>query len=704
VKIGQANNCDFFLVSNELGSDKIEDVEGLSLSESYVKNTDFNYFEVRKEGNVTLGETAYSYLLRAFAVYQVNINISLVTQIKDETKVSEDIITLSPHRIDMYSLSFDDKRREVTCDLIQDGFIEELDARWDDEMDITAEGLDPLPFVNLQLPPRKIESESKFVASEIAVNAKDDQGATARAIPLDFEYRSQPSFIGSISNTLANSANDTYAKLSTAGNCIITNAPEDFLYILNGTVEIEITGGAVSGYIHMDLVRFNNGLEQDFEEIVLRLDSNQQPILAGERLSYTFNDYELIVNEGDSIMIGTLSDTNFLSNTGFGYVVSENTSFTLFTDGTRPGTNTRALRIQDAFQRMIDIKLGDVVVDTSGLDNLVDIGEILIVNGSWIRNLPEVINEGEDDERRVQADLSMKDLYQALKIKKPLRYQPTSIGAKKELYIGLELETQDNEVGIKIEDLPCEPRRAVIGEAFYGRVTLGSETSGENYEEINNLLSVCGNASWETVNKLSKEEYSVLTDFRTGAEDFELQRFTQYEDDPNFDRAEDSQWFMIHAKLVGGSYVPVVWQDLFEQKPTGVFDADSNYNWAFTPLELLEGHGWKIKAGLDEIAGNSLKFDRSNCSSSLKTKKIGESIKGQDESVSHRDLDKATVRLMRISFDVVFKQSLIEKFLIRENLNKLVAYNYEGETVYGRLIEAELDRGGNIQLIEAKRT
>ena len=248
----------------------------------------------------------------------------------------------------------------------------------------------------------------------------------------------------------------------------------------------------------------------------------------------------------------------------------------------------------------------------------------------------------------------------------------------------------------------------MIGSNFFGKVTLGSTKSGENYEEINNVYSICGNASWTTFNKDSDESYEVTTEFRTGAEDLEITRLVQYEENPDFDTERDGDWFLIHVKKVGNEYHTVKWQELYSTKPLNVYDADSNYNWIFRPRNLLEGHGWKIKSCLNEKPTDFMEFAGSNCDSTLITQRTGEQERPESGKVFHNQLEKATVRLMEVDFDMVVRQSLVQELQGStsgmRNLYGLIAYQYEGIVYYGRLMDGDTNKDGNFKLIEAIRT
>lgn len=722
MRVGRSDISKFFLVSKELGKVQIDDIEDYEedFADVIKRTSPGEYFKTEKNSKLELGKKAHEYLTTIRAVHGPQTNVRFIAEVKDERKVHEPWIEISNVGLNLYSLEFDDDLKEVKVEVSEGGILETLEARWDDEVDITAEGLEDLPYVSLKLDPRKILKRSRFVSSDIEVDCRDDSGATARAVPLSVQspgFTSQGQFVGGISNTYANSANDTYARLTSPGNTIITNAPQDFKYVLSGTVEIQITFPAVSGYFRMHLVRYKNGTDQDFDEIILNMGS-QHPFNLGQKISYTFNDYELDVKAGDSIGIMTLSNTSL--GGVLKYKLTENTDLKISTDTPFKVTYTKALPLKDAFQRLSDIALEEDSATVSSDcfssgGTYTGFGEVLLVHGSWLRNMPQIINEGEEDETRIQSLLSLEKLYGGCKILKPLRYQEVIENSKPYFYIGLEKETQQNYTSIRLEEIvsgsrqlikTIKPKRKSIEKGFFGEINIGSTTSGSNYAQVNNLYSICGNAKWKTIHKKIKDVYEVTTEIRTGAEDIELERQFQWEDYPDLDTEMQNDWFFVHAKKVGQEYHLVNWQDLYAEKPKNVYDADSNYNWIFRPRNLLDGHGWKVKSFLTEKADDYLTFSGSNCTPSLITRKPGQPEVKENSRVYHQSLEKATAVPMEITFELPIKQEIIlqlnGKVKGLDSKFGVIAYYYEGQTAYGRLIEADTNKDGKFKLIEAK--
>lgn len=677
------------------------------------------HFKVEKRSKATLLETGYRYVLGKLLGEGPNANIRLQTYEKDDRTFDQDWKLTSEVTVDMFSLVFHEENDSpsVEVELVQDNLLKLIGSRFDDDFDVTAEGLPELPYVNIRHKPRQIFKRSRFVASGQTVPVVRDQGDTARAVLLEVDFTSED-HVGGVYNYLANSSGGGYASLSTSGNTFITNCPRKLIYKLNGKVKIRTVNKSFSGsYFRMDLVRYTNGEDTNFDEIIQAMGSiDPRASSSATIIEYDFDDFELIVEAGESIGIMTLSDAGGLANLELEFVTDEATNFTIETETPYPVTYSKGVRPEDMFRH-----LARVATDKPDLEFVTSVfgsgqrhENKLLVHGSWLRNMPQVINEGEEDERRLQCELSLADLYGGYGILEPLRWDGIRYKGKETFIVGAEKDIQQNFVGVRLGETtdtfrliePKKKARNVIGENYYGSIKLGSETSGSNYGEVNNLYSICGNAKWGTVNRLSESVYERLTDFHTGAEDIELERQKQWSDYPDIDTPNQNDWFLIDCKKEGSEYTPKGWSDYYSEAPKNVYSVESNYNWPFAPLELLRGHGYKIAAALAESPGGRLGSPVGECTLSLVTKRAGEDEIKSSDPFPHSLLEPPRVRLMAHEFEITVTQEIVDQLRGETNGvdNKfgLVEILWRGETVYCRTIEASTDNRGKFRLIEAK--
>lgn len=718
----RSDNIRFYLWSKEFGKKKIDEIKDYSnVPADKYELQDGGYFAVTKVAKVTLYQLGYDYLYSLFLSYGPSIEVRLLTEVKDDNSMAEDWKLISDPRINMYTLVFgeDTDNRSVDCELIQGGDLKLFEESFDDEYDVVAVDAPELPYVNLRLDPRAILKRSRFKGSDFEVEVIRDVGDTAKAVPLDLDYSSERQYVGEVSNFFANSNNNNYAKLTTAGNCFITNAPRDLRYVLNGKIRINVTQPSFSGsYLRMDLVRYVNGSDTDFGGIIQAFGSIDPSAggISTSYIEYTFNDYELIVNQGDSIGIMVLTDAGGGPvDLNLKFRTSEDTDFNLVTETPYPATYTKAVKPFDMFRHLARLVTEDP--DYNFISSVFGVGKRhetkLLVHGTWLRNMPQVLNEGEGDERRIQANLSLEKLFEAYSILEPLRYDAIMHNGKKTFTVGSFKDIRQKFRALDIGDengegafefFPAQARsRNVLSDNHYRTVKLGSNTSGSNYGAVNNLYSVCGNAEWKTPHKDSQGTYERTTDFRTGAEDVEIQRQFQYTDNPDIDGDYDNDWFLIDAEWNGVEYVVKGWQSYYAEAPQKVYSVDTMYNWCFIPTELLRGHGYKVTVGIKPDKDPYLSTPKGNCSLSVVTRRAGESTITANEKFPVSFLGSPLIMPFMLKFQTPYSLSVAEKLRGHTNGvdNKfgLVRVLYDGNLLKGYLYSAEMGSISKYQVI-----
>lgn len=706
----------YYLISNELGRQLIGEVKNFRdvAGDKYTLE-DEGYFSVTKAGKVTAYEVAYEYLLGAQKRYGPTIRIRFQEQRKNDLTFEQDWEVVSDQLINMYTLSFDEESDNPSVDFEFKDINKLINDNFDTEFDVQGEGVPELAYKTLAVKPRQILKRSRFIGTGAEINAKDDQGSTARAILLELDYTSQSEIIGEVSTSFANSVNDNYAQLAFAGATFLTNALQDFTYTLNGVVEIQVSSRALNGDWRIDLVRYNNELQQSFDEVILNL-GTPDPASQNSIFRYEFNNYQFDVAKGDSIGLMSLSNTSDFGGLDFKFTVTENTELRLETDTPFPETSTKAVKPLDMFQHLARIINQDI--DYKAISDIFGPGgrheNKLLVHGTWLRNAPVIINEGLEDERRLQANLSMEQLYDALQILEPLRRDVQDFEGDEVFTVGAFKQMRQRFVGIELGEVTDKFRLVEVGDKnretlqgnYYRLVKLGSTTSGSNYGGVNNIYSTSGFAQWRTVHVENDSDYEFTTEMRTGAEDAEFQRQFQYGDNPDTDGEADNDWFLFDAKLIAGDrYELRGWEDYFESIPTNVYSADTNYNWAFMPLLLLEGHGYKVSAGLQESLDDDLFDITGNCNLSITVERTTGQFITSNAPYPNNLLESPQIVPFMINCTHPTNIETIEQFRGRINgvdrKQGLVRLKYNGQVINAWLFEADLSREGKYKLIEA---
>lgn len=717
--IGYDENIRFWIYADVLPQaerkTRIPDIDGYQAGNRDVieRNKDYFYYQTKKNGKIEVTGTGYDLLRKIFVLYGIRPDVRLIVDVKDDMKASEDWKTVTNVGVDLSSLDFNDDEGTAAFNVKTGGLLDLLEKRFDDEYDIIPDesvdgtALSALKTVNVRLDARQILKRSRLVIDDgTEIEPVDDSGSTATGLPFKVDYKSESHIVEVLSKNMNSSGGD-WATLTSPSGVFILNCPRDITYTVNGKVKIRITQ-AMPGDFDLDMVFFEGGEDLTYKSKVSL--GSTDPAGLGNEIEYTFTDYPLEVLEGESVGIGTLTDSGGPGNIKYEIV---ETSLILQTDDLYPVTYTKAIRPFDLFDRLVaKIKGKEGLFNSSIFGPGGAYENMLLVHGTWLRGMPEVLNEGEDDERRVQASISLKTAYEAYGILEPLRYDADLVGLSEKFYIGTKKEMYQNFTGVKIGETRekfaliqvADLMYKAMGDMFYGKIKIGSNTSGSEYGEVNNLYSMCGNATWNTINDNSDSVYEATTDVRTGAEDVELQRQKQYSLNPDQDADYDNDWFLLDCKKAGSSYELKKWADYYSQIPTKVYSAATNYNWPFTPARLLLGHGWDIRAGLDnpQYINDSIRFISSNCASSLITKVSGEDALSEDGPIPHSILEAARVAPMSVEFSHPVSQEILDMVRDKDNLKGMVQFKTKGGVEYGRLNKVDTNGDGKWTVVQAK--
>lgn len=722
--IGFDNNIKYELFSDELERLTIPEPVDYDTGNADVieLDEDRGTFKTTKASDIQVYGEAYDYLDAIVGVYGTLPDVRLLESRKDPRRRDERFRLVSDVGIDLSTCEFDRERKVVKFSTVEGGFLQTIESSFSDEFDITlnesidGKELDELRTVQVKLDPRQILRRSRLEVedgTEVRAVVSGGDRLNARAIPFKVDYNNDRNDVQEVFGTDLNAFDDRYATVTAVNsqNLIYRNANTDTKLTLNGKVKTVITVGN-SGTFSLDIVRYNNGGELNFAEVIQTLDTCN-PNQVGAVCEFEFVDYVVEIQKGDSFAIATLSDTS----DGVAYEVFE-TSLIITENDEYPQTYTKAVKVFDLFERLIAIITGkqnafrsEIFGSSGKYEN------ILIAHGTWLRNMPSILNEGEEDERKIQVNVGLEDLFKAMNINEPLVYGVSREGNDEFFYVKTEKETLQNFTAIQlgekrdgfVELLSVSDENGVVmGDNYHRSIKLGSNTSGGEYGEVNNLYSTCGNATWTTINVKSESKYEVTTDYRTGAEDIELTRQLQYSENPDIDSERDDDLFMIDAKPFGGEYHLKKWDDYFSEPPKKVYSYETNYNWRWIPSMLLDGHGWKINSSLHIYPNESLSRPVGNCDLSFITKREGSEERAEDARVPHSLLEPPKFAPMMLEFKLQLNDDIEDALKGTsfgfDNKEGLIRYKKKDGTInIGYLIKVDKNDQGNWELIQAIR-
>jgi hypothetical protein len=249
---------------------------------------------------------------------------------------------------------------------------------------------------------------------------------------------------------------------------------------------------------------------------------------------------------------------------------------------------------------------------------------------------------------------------------------------KKDFYnptVLIRLGSKDED-GIFQYDQVNNLERKEIPMKYYSKINIGSEKGGE-YEEVMGLEETNTSSNFSTPIDATDEDYIQLMKTRVDTYGGEIIRRRSILTHPTTDQSGDSDIWMHSVKPgLNGIYDLKRVNDVLETDPIGMFSPESAYNFEFSPISMLQNHGWWIRGGYTKNELDKIKFGSSRGNSRVKLQLINKNayFEGGPESIIPiQDLEKPRFVPEEISFS--YKVSL--------NLQKQI----EGYTVlFGKKI------------------
>lgn len=689
----------------------------------YERDKDSKGFLTTKTNDLEFTGEGAEFLINQFYTKGVAEDVLMEREIKSDDRVDERWRSTIPVYLGMKELEYTEKvggSNVAKTKAVEGGLKKLIDARKDDEIDLktTVDSFgNTIP--TLQTENILLESRQIFLRSVLSVEDGTEIGVlnsgdnlNARAIPFQVDINSDRSNIDNALGDKLAAVSGNYANLGldVFGNCFLTDSDTDKKLTINGKVKVTLIDGGSFGTMKMDLNIYSDGRDFIYDSDRSIPLVAAKPVTLGNTMEFTFNDFEVDLIKGDSLAVAMLSTEN-----GIRYEVSE-TEITITEDSLFPATNCKCLTYKQVINRLLHIITG---TDNLLVSDLLTTGELstdLLTNGFYIREFPDIINEGTDEERKIQFNVSLQQVFDHIEALLPKAWWVENVGNQEKLFLEPYSYTQRNEVTIKFGEEDSSGRTVYVeasdikrkaeGKLFFGKVELGSEKGGDDYEEVEGLRSINGKATYATINKNSEEVYSKLSPFRLGDIDIELPRRKPYSLYPEEDTRYDSDIMCIRAKKIGNQYYLKRWQDTFSQVPTGLYRPDSAYNLDITPAQLLVySHSSNIATAVYHYPNEKIIFSSSNCNSAYSSKRIGQDLIKEDEPISNSRLDVPTIKPVTIECTAQITQAIEDKITGKTD----GVYNWFGrmalktgtEIEYVRLMKADPNKEGKLKVIES---
>lgn len=678
-----------------------------------------NELEFIKEG--------YDALLMINSLYGVIPDLRMQRWAKSDKRMDEKWQMVGEAGIDLTNIEFDHTLKVAKAGYTNGGLADKLNSRMSEVYDlieatsVNGEDIGTMPTVNVTLTEKYV-----FLRSEIDVetgmevdstlSGGDDDGA--RAIP--FQIKKNPD--GTILNNHSEDLNYvTDPSIPYGGGNFVSGRPGSMIYTtsdrdrrltLNGKVSFVIRY-ANGGTLRFGIIHYKNGNSLDFDYFV-QLGSTMTTI-TGNIFTYNFENYILDVAEGGSWTIGYHHHND--NSDGIGVTYLDGNNLVITEDSSFSPTVARAMTQFQVFDRLMARAFGRHGLFRSDLLSAGGkFSDLLKTNGFFIRQFPDIVNQGTEEERRIQFKTSLKNQLDALEAILPIAWFVEKDGDVEVLRVEELSYTQQNFVGIhygtkagngRLEYIPVQKmKRTVLGGNYYSSAEIGSTKTGSDYEDYFGLTSFNGKAVYNFINDTKGSPYTRVTEDRTGDIDVEITRRRPFDKYPDTDTQMDDDIFFLDCKKSGNNYVLRTWQDDFEEAPIGVYRPDSAYNFRFSPARLLLNHGYVVNTGLQHYPFENIRFASSNCNSAMVTYPIGEDELPEGSSIPHSRLGKARVRPMSADFEMPVPEEIEAMLSGRQpdgtpNWYGRVAVEVDGAIEYFRVINVDTNKEGKHKMIEA---
>ncbi len=730
-RIGYRNDVEYTLYSKSQGRVEINELVDFDEGNNniYERDKKSKGFTIKKKDALEFFGSGFDFWIKQISSKGVAENVILEKTAKDDMRLDERWRSFPPIYLDPGSYTRDEEKNTCKVKTEEAGLKKIIDAKNSDTFDLTSTNdidgnvIPALETETIYLEPREILRISEMVVEEgreVSAIVSGGDNLNARCFPFEFVKNSDSDNFNQVAiGDQLSAASGNYADLSAdkIGNPFLISSNEKKILILNGKVKATIVN-AQPGTCSMHLVRYTGGADADFGEAILLDTCN--PAIVGDTLEFDFANYEVEVNEGDWLAIGMLSNTS----DGIRYRITETKVEITENSGQFQSPSTaRCLTYKQAINRILNIITGESDLVVSELLDTGILADDLLTNGFWVRQFPNIVNAGTEEERKIQFSTSFNDLIDHIEAMLPIAWW-TEFDGEKEVFRIEELKyTQQNFIGIPfsrtnpdgktIYPQASKIKRTLLNKNFYSKIELGSNVSGGEYEEVVGLQTICGKAEFSTINNRTNAPYSKLSPFGLADYDIEFPRRKPFERFPDEDTRYDERITCIRAKKVGSRYEVKKWQDIYESAPTGVYRVDTAYNLELTPAQLLvERHGYVINSGLYHHPTSNIVFATSNCNSSFVSKKSGQ------DAIYESPIPETTTGLIKVSrlesprikpmsVDLTLQVTQeIEDYITGstngvDNWNGLVAIN-TGQTIeYFRMIKTDANKEGKHKFVEA---
>lgn len=457
------------------------------------------------------------------------------------------------------------------------------------------------------------------------------------------------------------------------------------------------TGNTSNKVLRVDLARFNNGATLDLVSRTILVDV-PIPQFDGFIVDFEFEE-DIVLLAGESLSLQWYAEGNFggfLASGNFKMDFEETiATIDIFEDSQREDSQTKAVLFHEAGEKLMQIITGDKDRYISQFYGRIDLGyaqtgEFALTAfalGLWIR----LFNDK-------KIEMSFDDFLNTSNAIHNTGFNVEIINDVECLvHEDLKYFFQDataiillNEINNVIE----EPAELL----YHSSLLFGyKKPEGDNlYEEAQGLNEYNARTGYSNNLTSTDKTYKKISSARADSIAKELARRKLQINFPEEDTRYDKGLHLLDLiKRFGTIFEERVWQDDFEEAPTGIFSPDTATNLRITPLRNRERHEWFFSSILQKHPEEFLRFSNSDGNSDLSTKKVGEAAKSERGDTKNSDLQRALFESKFISFEHEITFDIDQQLFGKTEINGRlipncyfkVQYKYRGQLNFGYLFE-----------------
>tara|TARA_R110000850_G_scaffold230536_2_gene355285 strand:- start:1567 stop:3816 length:2250 start_codon:yes stop_codon:yes gene_type:complete len=745
--IERINSVQYELYSQKFGIQVIQEPRGWNNdTESFERDKNSRGITSKIDVDLEFFGNAADYITNVYNTLGIQEKVILTKYEKSKTSLSEEWTIKYIQELDLGNYKVISRTGNVSVSSREGGLFSDIKNRESDKYDLlnnlSADEVDlgDLKTEVFQPLGKKLFVESKMEGGYTgyringfphkALSSTSDE--TSRPIPLEITYSSnlkdlQPPFNSNVTSNLKTPHTLSYevGEQLPIGDLFFFRAEQDNislslkLDLLYKITLIQIKQSSIQNF-SLNIIKTNRVGEQDLIKSVTELMTFTDFTL---NVDHSYNDtfyVDLLKDESLSLVFtfksfygggGGRGYVNFYLNILKNVLIIQDT--TAYEENVTISKCIKPLVFFDRLVAKITGKNGLVKSSlfekkSDGTDG--DYENIVLDNGLWARGFPDSYTDSSEEEQKIQLTSSFKEAFESFNYLEPLCWYTEIVGSTEYIRIEKATYTQQNFIGIQLGSVDkIEYESSSVD--YFSKVEIGQKNSLE-YEGLNGLDETNGKSEFSTFITNNKPSiYAVNSDFRTDSTGYELTRRLPFLLYPKEDTKRDDHIWMHDAKvLTSGVITHKTWQDRFDTKPIGVYDADSSWNLWLSPINrLYYGHSYSVQIGLYHYPNKKITFNSSNSNQNLITQNNG-IVLAESGSLTIGSLPQARVEATKINFTFKMTQKIDNMFKGRTEVNSkdvlnyfgLIEYIENGVKKYGRLVKLESSEEAKITLIKAR--